>query len=357
MTSPSLMTWSEAFWLYIPSTLGKRGSIEFLQELILRLVAGGWQIFCSGWFLLDFVLVFVGVVALVIVPVLADSDLPDNDVTGGLEKLLILRGLRLLRLVRALRMISYFKVMWRLVYSLLTAGATMLSTTALLTLALFISGCVAVEVITKDEALKSHPVTGPIVEKYFANLFTSILTLLQFVTLDSIAAVYFPLIVENPALILFFLPILLVVSIGLMNLVTAVLVENALENAAQEAELERLQLKQKVKNALPAMIEIFKVLDKDHSGFISREEIEHVPLDILPPKLLESISIPSMADLFELLDVDGTGSLLAQKTTPKALQPRLTQGEFVEGLLNLVLLATLPSGCKRVEVQVQLYFV
>lgn len=50
-----------------------------------------------------------------------------------------------------------------------------------------------------------------------------------------------------------------------------------MENAAQEAELERLQLKQKaeakktslcltheVKNALPAMIEIFKVLDKAH---------------------------------------------------------------------------------------------
>jgi len=72
------------------------------------------------------------------------------------------------------------------------------------------------------------------------------------------------------------------------------------------------------------MIEIFKVLDQDHSGYISREEIEHVPLDILPSKLLENISIPSMADLFELLDVDGTGSL--------------TQGEFVEGLLNLVLL-------------------
>eukprot|EP00435_Cladocopium_sp_Y103_P034170 s309_g8.t1 len=128
----------------------------------------------------------------------------------------------------------------------------------------------------------------------------------------------------KPALVFFFLPIGLVVSIGLMNLVTAVLVENALENAEQEKELERLQLKNKVKGALPAMVEIFKVLDQDHSGCISREEIEHVPLDILPSKLLESISIPSMADLFELLDVDGTGSL--------------TQGEFVEGLLNLVLL-------------------
>jgi len=238
--------------------------------------------------------------------------------------LLIIRGLRLLRLVRALRMISYFKVMWRLVYSLLTAGGTMLSTTALLCLTLFISGCIAVEIITQDSDLKNDPVTGPIVEVYFASLPTSILTLVQFVTLDSIAAVYFPLMQVKPTLVFFFLPIGLVVSIGLMNLVTAVLVENALENAAQEAELERIQLKNKVKGALPAMIEIFKVLDQDHSGHISREEIESVPLDILPSKLLENISIPSMADLFELLDVDGTGSL--------------TQGEFVEGLLNLVLL-------------------
>jgi len=221
-------------------------------------------------------------------------------------------------------MISYFKVMWRLVYSLLTAGGTMLSTSVLLLLALFISGVTAVELITKDSDLKMNPITGPIVEIHFASLPTSILTLVQFVTLDSIAAVYFPLMQAKPELVFFFVPIGLVVSIGLMNLVTAVLVENALENAEQEKELERLQLKNKVKGALPAMVEIFRVLDKDHSGHISREEIEHVPLDILPGKLLESISISSMADLFELLDVDCTGSL--------------TQGEFVEGLLNLALL-------------------
>ena len=293
----------------------------YTVELVVRLIAGGGAMFCNGWWILDFILVIVGVSALVIAPLLTTVAAVDF---GGMEKLLIIRGLRLLRLVRALRMISYFKVMWRLVYSLLTAGGTMLFTTALLCLTLFISGCIAVEIITQDSDLKNDPVTGPIVEVYFASLPTSILTLVQFVTLDSIAAVYFPLMQVKPTLVFFFLPIGLVVSIGLMNLVTAVLVENALENAAQEAELERIQLKNKVKGALPAMIEIFKVLDQDHSGHISREEIESVPLDILPSKLLENISIPSMADLFELLDVDGTGSL--------------TQGEFVEGLLNLVLL-------------------
>lgn len=293
----------------------------YTLELALRFIAGGRQMFCNGWFILDFVLVFVGLLALVVAPVMSEAG---EGAMEGIEKLLIIRGLRLLRLVRALRMISYFKVMWRLVHSLLTAGSTLLSTTSLLALALFISGCIAVEIITKDKDLLLDPETGPIVERHFANLPTSILTLCQFVTLDSIAAVYFPLMMARPLLFFFFVPLGLIISIGLMNLVTAVLVENCLENAAQEAEYERLQLKNKAKAALPAMIEIFKVLDKDHSGFISREEIEHVPLDILPGKLLESISIPSMADLFELLDVDGTGSL--------------TQAEFVEGLLNLVLL-------------------
>ena len=58
-------------------------------------------------------------------------------------------------------------------------------------------------------------------------------------TLDSISAVYFPLIEAKPFLVVFFLPILVVVSIGLMNLVTAALVENAMANATQQAEEEQ----------------------------------------------------------------------------------------------------------------------
>ncbi|CAE7250449.1 unnamed protein product, partial [Symbiodinium microadriaticum] len=168
--------------------------------------------------------------------------------------------------------------------------------------------------------------TQRIIMQHFPNLFTSILTLLQFVTLDSIAAVYYPLVVHKPWLIVYFALIMLIVSIGLMNLatglqdaqVTAVLVENALENAAVEAEAERLNLKHKIKEALPTLLETFEDLDEDGSGYISRDEIEGVPVTVLPPKLLENVSIDSMVDLFELLDVDGGG--------------QLTQHEFVEGL-------------------------
>jgi hypothetical protein len=83
-------------------------------------------------------------------------------------------------------MVGHFKVIWRLVYGILTAGHTMLSVTCLVALWLFIFGCVAVEIITKDVDLRSNPETQSIVQHAFGTLPRSILTLLQFVTMDSI---------------------------------------------------------------------------------------------------------------------------------------------------------------------------
>ena len=76
---------------------------------------------------------------------------------------------------------------------------------------------------------------------------------LQFVSLDSTADMFFPLMQVKPALVFFFLPIGIVISIGLMNLVTAVLVEKALAAAAEEAEIARIQVKNKVEGCLTSL--------------------------------------------------------------------------------------------------------
>ena len=111
--------------------------------------------------------------------------------------------------------------MWRLVYGLLTAAETILATSALILVFMFVFSCVAVEVISKDKRLAGLEDTGFIISEYFGNLGKTVMTLMQFVTMDSLATIYFPLIVEEPLLLCFFLPILIFVSIGLMNLVTA----------------------------------------------------------------------------------------------------------------------------------------
>eukprot|EP00435_Cladocopium_sp_Y103_P068579 s99_g31.t1 len=85
-----------------------------------------------------------------------------------------------------------------------------------------------------------------------------------------------------------------------------------------------LCFKEKIKAALPELQTIFTSLDADGSGHVTRAEAANVPLTVFPPKVLEAVSVDSMADLFEMLDVDEGGTL--------------TQAEFLEGLLHLLLL-------------------
>jgi len=291
----------------------------YCVEAGLQLFGRGWVVFRDLWFWMDVCLIAIGLLALWVVPAIVGGE-----DTSGFEKLLVVRGVRLLRLVRVLRMVRHFKIMWRLVYGLLTASQTILSTTALILVSLFIFACVAVELIAKDADLLEDMSTRDIVVGRFRGVGRAILTLTQFVTLDGLSDVWFPLIVKKPWLWTYFLPILVFISIGLLNLVTAALVENAMDNAAQSMEEERAMLKRKVRGALPVLIGIFQTIDTDHSGLITREEVSHVPIDILPPRVLEAVCVDNMEDIFDLLDVDDSGFL--------------TQMEFVEGLLNLSLL-------------------
>eukprot|EP00913_Durusdinium_trenchii_P012576 g11810.t1 len=248
----------------------------YTVELLIRLTAGGREAFHNSWFLLDLFLVCVGLVALVVVP-LVEQEASSQE---GWMQLLIVRGLRLLRLARVLRTVKRFKVVWRLVNGLLSVWDTMASTTILIFLALYIFGCIAVEVIANDPDLKAYPETAGIVRRSFSSLPKATLTLLQF--------------------------------------------EHALEHASQEAELARIRTKEQIKATLPDLLEIFSALDQDGSGYITREEVANVPLHVLPEKVYEKVTVDSMEDMFELLDADGGGSL--------------SLAEFLEGLFTVLLL-------------------
>eukprot|EP00913_Durusdinium_trenchii_P033058 g30949.t1 len=147
----------------------------YTVELFLRAVVGRWSVFRSNWFLLDLVLVVVGLLALVVIPIFERSE----NAQKGWEQILIIRGLRLLRLARVLRMVWRFKVIWRLVSGLLTAWDTMVSTTILISIWLYIFGCVAIEVITADTDLQSNSDTAQIVDYYFSSLPRATLTLID----------------------------------------------------------------------------------------------------------------------------------------------------------------------------------
>lgn len=143
----------------------------------------------------------------------------------------------------------------------------------MLSLVIYVFGVLGAEVIASNKELQDNPTTGPIITNHFSSLGMTMMMLTQFVTMDSIASVYKPLILQEPLLLLYFLPLGAIVSIALMNLITAVLVEGALESARQDREEERKMESITTKQMLPEIVRIFETLDADGNGEIDIEEM------------------------------------------------------------------------------------
>jgi len=294
--------------------------IIYALEVVAHLAGRGWVCLRSNWFVFDLVLVLFGMTTNVFLPVL--YSLWGGTAPSALKKLLVIRSLRLLRLVRAVRSLPAFRTLWTLVYGLLTSGNAMASTLLLLVLTLYIFACIGIEFITKDSHLASHEDTAWIVSYHFGSLPRTLASLMAFVCADSVAAIYFPLMLHRPALTIYFVLLLLTVSVALMNLVTAVLVEGALRNAANDKELLRHDLKTRVKKTVPKLMKLFAAYDTDGSGELTREEIARMPMDVLPKEIFDG-HIQSMVDVFDMLDVSHDGCLSAV--------------EFVDGIMDLYL--------------------
>merc|ERR1740121_434723 len=113
--------------------------------------------------------------------------------------------------------------------------------------------CLGVELITKDQSLANLDRF----EENFGSITSIMLTLTQFVTQDSIAAVYIPLIKAKPLLLIYFIPLLIIITIALMNLVTAALVESALAHANSDRGSQRMDLIARVRELIPVFKNLF----------------------------------------------------------------------------------------------------
>jgi len=292
--------------------------IFYSLECVVRFIAAGWFAFCDRWFLLDVVLVMSSLVEQMFVLVTGEA--------ADSQQVMILRTMRLIRLVRTFRMLKKMRSIWGLVNGLLNCGETMASTFFLLAVVLYMFGVLGVELIAQDVGLQEDPTTKAILERNFSSLSVTMLSLTQFVTMDSIADMYLPLTVVKPWLALYFGLLISVVSISLMNLVTAVMVEGALDIASkdrlEEQKLEKLAVKQLLKDLLL----IFDFVDSDDSGEISITEVKELdrnPLPVQIQSILDQACVDSMLELFDILDVNSSG--------------KLSRLDFIEGLLEIFL--------------------
>lgn len=291
----------------------------YTMELLLRYHGLGKRCLRDNWVRFDIALIALGMVALWIVEPVAKSQ-----GTGGqnfLSQLLVLRIMRLLRLIRALRMVPLFSTAWRLANGILNSSKTIFSVILLLGFALYVFALVGMDVIARNDGLLEDELTSEIVELNFGSISKVMLTLIQFVFADSVASIYTPLILNQPFLIFYFMPIMLIVSISLMNLTTAVIVEEALDSAHRDREAARMAIKKTIKSTAPLFRQLFNSLDKDKRGSITRQEITNIRLEDMPEQVVEHISPESMEELAEILDADHSGYV--------------TEDEFITGLIDI----------------------
>merc|ERR1712032_1758851 len=106
----------------------------------------------------------------------------------------------------------------------------------------------------------------------------------------------------QPWLIMFFVPLIFIVSIALMQLVTAVLVESVLTSKQRDRDMEVAIIRQKAKRLGPLLQELFEGIDSDNSGTITVEEILAVRQE-LPEGLKDILKVDNLMELFEILDI------------------------------------------------------
>merc|ERR1719265_2783398 len=123
---------------------------------------------------------------------------------------------------------------------------------------LYTFACLVLELISRNHPMReSDSEYNDLVLRFFPDLQTTLLTLLQFVTADSLHEIYAPFVAKNPSLVILFIGIIFMVSVALMNLVTALIVESSLQQAASERDVQKAYKAAMAKKLIPRVRNLF----------------------------------------------------------------------------------------------------
>merc|ERR1712134_62793 len=111
-------------------------------------------------------------------------------------------------------------------------------------------------------------------------MFTFMLTLIQLITFDSAANCYGVIMKSRPWMPVYFVSFFIFVSVALMNLITAIIVEGSFAQTKEDHEIQHMMKTEIMKKRLPALVEAFKLLDSDGSGEVSLDEVAAAPEEV-----------------------------------------------------------------------------
>lgn len=278
----------------------------YICECIGRLYVMRWAFFQFKWNHFDVVLIIFGVVGELMEVLLSDS---------STENMTVLRSMRMIRLLRASRILISFQELYALICGLSNCMKTLSWAISLVFMLLTIWSIIAVEYMNPlmpDLAARGlYEETGcSWCPHAFSNILHANLTFFQMITGDGWSHLARPLIENHPWTASIFIAVIFSMVFGLLNLITAVIVDTAMSarqldimNMAQCKKTER-------EEAWNCFTSLCVDLDQDQSGDITYTELSEGIMNI--PELEAYLSImgvekEDLSSLFELLDSDGDG--------------------------------------------------
>eukprot|EP00929_Paragymnodinium_shiwhaense_P110326 TRINITY_DN7722_c2_g1_i1.p1 TRINITY_DN7722_c2_g1~~TRINITY_DN7722_c2_g1_i1.p1 ORF type:complete len:584 (+),score=103.36 TRINITY_DN7722_c2_g1_i1:140-1891(+) len=278
----------------------------YTAELSLKFYVLRLAFFGSAWNILDFTVVLLDLLALAL-SILID-----------MPSFATLRVLRLARLARAFKAARSFPELERLLRGFVGAMKAIFWGMCMIGMLLLVWGIMAVNVL--------NPVNQRVVERHpdiydgcgrcaraYASVFDAMLTMFQQVVAgDSWGLVSLQIIEEEPLTALFFLGIIITVNLVMLNLILSVIIEKAVEAAAQDQHNHFQEVKLEQECAASRLVELCQTIDADQSGKLTRAEFfegyEKLPEFENCLRVMGAMS-DDLDILYSICDQDGSGEV------------------------------------------------
>lgn len=281
-------------------------SLFFLIELSIRMWGFG-QIFFTGedwrWNVFDFILVLQSLV---------DFALEAASVTQGIQGITALKTLKLLRVVRVIRVFRFFRELSIMV--LMVANSMKSLTWAILLLLLMMYTFAISFVQVCNDNFKQHPHATHVGlgKEQFGSvartIYSLILSILGGISWGEISDTLVAIGAGPTGLFLFYISFSL---LAVLNIITGVFVENAVEVAKSRKDilLEKAEhLREEIMSELKT---VFLEMDDDESGSINYDEMLGVLGNEGVKQCFTSMGLNpwEVEKLFKMIDEDNTGEI------------------------------------------------
>lgn len=303
----------------------------FVLDLLLRILLERWLFLHSsewGWNVFDIFVCFTAAVEMLVQWYALFQKSDDSGLSKFLRKFSMLRILRLLRVIRvarSMRCIRFIRDLRLMVFSLTSSLRSLAWSVVLIGIILMVFGvCFTDGVIAhclhentfNDDSTKD-------MRMYFGDVPTSAVSLFMAMTGGEDWGAIFKSLAPLPwEYTLLFLVFVTFAVLALLNLVTAVFINAAMQRSMNDRELA-VQQELESKEELSAILQtVFLELDTGGTGSLSAKEFEnHIEDDKIMAYLRSrQIEIGQVRTLFTLLDKDQTGDVSME--------------EFVEGIIR-----------------------